>query len=486
MFKFLVFKVSLISYLYSVLGPPFKFHSRTTLHFHQNMSISHNLITPEMQRFKRPINASPENNTFKKSMQNSNQSAVNEPEFTISLDKPPQCKYSFVTRFPCPSDPLTYKTFLTRRKATDQGDKIDPSDPIPPLGSKSPVVSIDIKAFTRRFPIPPNLSDSPSEVREAIPVLSSHRKRFIGAVPLTQWKSLQSLQDSLPGVRNILLILNFSGFEWKTEGVKITSGFCSYEEFMQGQFWRSWEPFVQINSFSSRWQVDLFMSETSFSVHVEVGPYQWLLVAPFRVCSLIQNWSFTNSGKPALIRMHSDLSAAFAELSLALSEDHSLVFLSPPEYDENSPTPVQRISSGSYFHPNLPDYLPSGPSEAFFSPVSMLVASSSLDEDGSSSEHTFTVLYTDFGNSPIKIQRCVGRDSLINFQPTGHRLVIPFHEDGAQYKNTLAFYLMQELPFSCWPVPTRTTAEILEAMEPFPHSPQPRGSRCPSPDGGSM
>ena len=387
-------------------------------------------------------------------------------KFTISQSKPEQCPHDFVIQYPCPQDPLIYQTFISRREiARLEEGKAQPPIPVPPLGSRPAAVLIETCLLGRR-PVIPYRADSPSPILGVTPAFESEREKFIGRPKLSKFKQIQPLLDSLPGFRTLHLLINFTGFEGHKSWMSLTTGFISDDEMVRGQFLRSHESFCQMFSFTSRWQVDIFMSEVAFSVHALVDGYQWLVVAPLHICHIIQMWSVEcNGDQPALIRMHPNLTEAFADLALALASSHEMVFLSPERIPE-SQSGLSGIGNNS-FHPSaFPNDLPSGPSEGFFSPVSMLVASPEFDNDDSSMHRKFSVIFTDFGNSPVRLHRCEGRQELSNFSPSGYSFVIPFHETDCQCKDTLVHDLMLAMPYYCWPCPALSSKQVVALMEP--------------------
>jgi hypothetical protein len=311
------------------------------------------------------------------------------------------------------------------------------------------------------------------------------REKFIERPKASrEFSSVQPLLDSLSGFRTLHLLINFPIFEGTSPTHRLSSGFASDDELVGDPPVRQVEPFSQQISFTSRWQVDLFLSEAAFSVHVLVGRYQWLLVAPLQICHIVQGWSVRfNSDKPALIRVHPNLTEAFAELSLALAPEHELIFLSP---SKSPPTASQLpgIGINSFPPDSMPDDLPQGPSEGFFSPVSMLVASPTFDSDHESGNHMFNVIYNEFGNAPVRLRRCKG-SQLEEIPTSGYSLVIPFHEFDRQYKDSLVFELMMALPYFCWPCPVISSRQVLEKMEPTIADRLRRVPR-PSGDGGPV
>jgi hypothetical protein len=280
-------------------------------------------------------------------------------------------------------------------------------------------------------------------------------------------------------------MINFPGFEGTSPTPQLSTGFVSDDDLVGDPPVRQVEPFTQQISFTSRWQVDLFLSEAAFSVHVLVGRYQWLLVAPLQICFIVQDWSVRyNSDKPALIRVHPNLTEAFLELSLALAPEHELIFLSPSKIPTTS-SQLPGIGINSFPPESMPEDLPQGPSEGFFSPVSMLIASPTFDTDQESRHHTFNVIYNEFGNAPVRLRRCHGAKQLDEIPSSGYSLVIPFHEFDRQYKDSLVYELMMELPYFCWPCPILSSQQVLERMEPTIADRLRRVPR-PSGDGGPV
>ena len=436
-------------------------------------------FSPKMSGIKRPINSFKEQVEL---MSDPDAVILDPPQFTFSAQKPPNVSLNYVTQYACHCDPLVYSTFLSRRERTltEQGEI---PIPIPFLGSKPAAILLDFQLGQKR---PRNYyrTGSPVQVRGVTPIFMEDRENFIGRPKASQsYHDIQPLLDSLSGFRTLHLLINFSGVEKGNPRHHLSSGFASDDDLAGDLKVRQPECFYQQISFTSRWQVDLFLSEAAFSVHVLVSGYQWLVVAPLAICQLIQQWSVRNNAtRPALIRSHPNLTEAFQELGLALAPDHELIFLSPQKFPETI-SQLPGFGMRSFRPEELPDDLPSGPSQAFFSPVTMLVASPSFDEHDDSSNQKFNVLYTDFGNSPVKLRRCQGRRALEEFTPQGYTFVIPFHEFDRQYKDTLAFELMQAMPYYCWPSPVLSTRQVLELMEPA-FADRPHRVLRPSDDGG--
>jgi len=421
--------------------------------------------------------------SFKESTKTISTSVILIPEdkFTFSESKPAQCPFRFVTQYPCPMDPLTYETFMARREMNIREDGQIPPMPIPPLGSlaSAPLLEVSLKHVPNN---PTHRSNSPSKVHGITPIFFEERTQFIGR-PRTSaaFQAIQPLLNSLSGFRSLHLLINFPGFVDSSPRVQLTTGFTSDDELVTGQPIRPFEPFSQFISFTSRWEVDLFMSEAAFSVFVLVQGFQWLLVAPLQICHIIQKWSIEHNGDaPAIIRMHPNLTAAFSEIALAMAPDHQLIFLSPVD------VPGEPSGVAMKFLPDsLPEGLPTGPSEAFFSPVSMLVVPPHFDLDLNCEQKRFSALYTEYGNSPIRLRRLNGTREMWDFVPSGYSLVIPFHEFDRQYKDSLVFRLMMALPYYCWPCPAHNSRQALDHMEPA-FADRPHRVPCPSGDGGSV
>jgi hypothetical protein len=431
-----------------------------------------------MPGIKRPMKS------FKESTKSISPSVILLPEekITYSDSRPVQCPFRFVTQYPCPLDPLTYETFMARRERNIREDGQIPSTPIPPLGSRAsaPLLEASVKQSSANST---HRSNSPTQVHGITPIFFEERDQFIGRPRVSEGlQAVQPLLNSLSGFRSLHLLINFPGFVDSSPRVQLTSGFTSDDELVTGQPTRPFEPFSQFFSFTSRWEVDLFMSEAAFSVFVLVQGLQWLLVAPLQICHIIQKWSVKHNGDaPAIIRMHPNLSAAFSEIALAMAPDHQLVFLSPVD----APGEQAPGLSMKFFPDSLPEGLPAGPSEAFFPPVSMLVVPPHFDLDVSCEQRKFSALYTDYGNSPIRLRRLNGRREMFDFIPTGYSLILPFHEFDRQYKDSLIFALMMALPYYCWPCPAHNARQALDHMEPA-FADRPHRVPSPSGDGGSV
>jgi len=285
-----------------------------------------------MSGIKRPINS------FKEQVEritDPDAIILDPPQFTFSTQKPPNSPFNYVVQYACHTDELVYSTFLSRRERTltEQGEI---PIPIPFLGSKPAAVLLDLPLGPKR---PRNYyrACSPVKVHGITPVFLEDRENFIGRPKASQsYQDIQPLLDSLSGFRTLHLLVNFSGFEKGIPRHHLSTGFVSDDDLAGDMRFRQPEGFFQQISFTSRWQVDLFMSEAAFSVHVLVGNYQWLVVAPLAICHLIQQWSVQhNSTRPALIRVHPNLTEAFQELGLALAPGHELIFLSPQKFPQN-------------------------------------------------------------------------------------------------------------------------------------------------------
>jgi hypothetical protein len=96
----------------------------------------------------------------------------------------------------------------------------------------------------------------------------------------------------------------------------------------------------------------------------------------------------------------------------------------------------------------------------------MLVVPPHFDKDDTSLTRTFSVIFTDFGNSPVRLHRCHGRVAFCDFLPTGYSLVVPFHESDVQYDTTLIHDLMLAMPYYCWPCPALSSRQVVRLMEP--------------------
>ena len=426
----------------------------------QNSFFEHNLTNMSI---KQPIKSFRSN---VKELDDPSITVFKESKFTISESKPPQCPFPFITQFSCPPQPLTYETFLSRREQLlHQEDQNNPF-PIPSLGCKAAAVLMDIPVM-QADPKISYRANSPETVNGIVPMFVAERTCFIGRPrPSPAFTSLVPLMSALSGFRTLHLMINFPGFVSANGCPKLSTGFVSDDELVSALPVRPFEPFCQQVSFTSRWQVDLLLSEAAFSVHTFVQGFQWLVVAPLHICYLIQSWANShNQGKPALIRMHPNMTEAFQELSLALAPDHELLFLSPSK-DPDMLSQMPGIGMYSHSPDSLPDDLPSGPSEAFFPPVSMLITSPNFDTADESRDQTFSVIYTDFGNSPVRLRRCNGRAALREFWPKGYSFVVPFHEAESQYINTLVYDLMEAMPYFCWPCHALSSRHILDRMEP--------------------
>jgi hypothetical protein len=241
--------------------------------------------------------------------------------------------------------------------------------------------------------------------------------------------------------------------------------------------------FTSLLQFSSRWEVDEFMRRSAFSVFVSVREYNWLLLAPFQICQIIQRWASESSdATDALIRYYPTLSDAHRQIVESLATEHRLVFLSPPDVVSEEINTKCLADLGIQW-PTIHSDLQQGVSEGCFAPVSMLVVAPPFTENRTGVTREFDALFTDFGNSPVKLRRCQGRRVLEEFTPQGYTLVIPFHEYDKQYKDTLAFELMQAMPYYCWPSPVLSSRQVLELMEPA-FADRPHRVLRPSDDGG--
>ena len=208
------------------------------------------------------------------------------------------------------------------------------------------------------------------------------------------------------------------------------------------------------------------MRRSAFSVFVSVREYNWLLLAPFQICQIVQRWASESSdATDALIRYYPTLSDAHRQIVESLATEHRLVFLSPPDVVSEEINTKCLADLGIQW-PTIHSDLQQGVSEGCFAPVSMLVVAPPFTENQTGVTREFDALFTDFGNSPVRVQRLKGYDDFVDFQCIPHRsLIIPITEPHRHEESSLLFQLSQALPYYCWPVPAQTDEEILFSME---------------------
>jgi hypothetical protein len=246
-----------------------------------------------------------------------------------------------------------------------------------------------------------------------------------------------------------------------------TSGFVAGPDIESGDYIRTISSFSYVRTFSSRQEVDLYLQDAAFTVQVNVNDHAWVLVAPLPLCQLIQEWASAWNGSPAIIRSHPNLTLAYEEIQSSMDFQGKLTFLSPMLKNEdslNAPQQSANILESSFSFPMLPKKLPRDCSHGCFRPTSMIIQNVPYHEMRMQNT-TYTLIYSDWGNSPVKVKSCHGYDSLQLgvALPRGNYLVIPFQED-INTGMPLTKGLVHCLPYYCWPVPAQSLEECEQVV----------------------
>jgi len=342
-----------------------------------------------------------------------------------------------------PSMPLQPVTSARKRfRPTTEPSTVNPGFSVADLTVIPSIASL---------PIDMDAPTSPSKVNGLQTIFAEDRLRFIGYEPSTSLTTVTHLLALMPRPRQIWMYLNiFSSIS------RLTSGFCSGADMVS-----SLAPvitsIVTLVQFSSRWEVTSYLSSHPFSVFVSVRNYNWLLVAPFKICLLVQTWAATAQDTDAIIRVYPNLPETFSQLSLSLAEGHKLLFLSP-SYIHGFPN--RPLADCGFTSPSLPVDLPSGMDNGCFEPISMLVISPPFPENCSIHTRPLQVIWAD---QSLHYRSASGLESLA---PSGIRplksLILPFQETHDDITRTLSYLLMLALPTYCWPV-SAMSPEVVEA-----------------------
>jgi len=367
----------------------------------------------------------------------------------------------FVKDFHVDPGPLAHETFIARRHHAARGD------PVPfPLGSQ-PMAELT--------PLPCTSSWIPEEDRPHSPptlflcdvIFDRDRDYIVGHCdPPPSHGPIQATLSALPNFRTIWMLLNVIGLNLDHPDV-LSSGFVSGREVQEHSLFQSIASYSVARTFTSRLEVDLFLGVAAFSVQVEVSNFHWITVAPLFICRIIQDWASSHNTSAAIIRSHPNLDSAFADISSSLDSQGRLAFLSPLRFSQNlSHLQPAKLTNGSYQYPDLPRDLPSHSSQGCFRPTSMIVLNFPYRESQESDWRGFTVLSTEWGNSPVRVDRCVGFSDMVTVvsRTHGNALVLPFLEGPSALHCPLTFSLVQWLPFFCWPVPSQDGGEIAQTI----------------------
>jgi hypothetical protein len=332
------------------------------------------------------------------------------------------------------------------------------------MGSK-PVAELHQSFSVATKPFDQSCPASPQKIHGYVPLFEEQRSDFIGFEPPPRIYRIGDLLELMPRYRTIWLYLNIRG-QTSSSDTRIVSGFCTGDEMVTKIFPKLDASFNTLVQFSSRWEVDEYMRRAAFTVFVTVRGYNWLLLAPFQIAQLVQRWASESADSTdAIIRSYPTLSDAHRQIMESLASTNRLVFLSPPDVVSDEVNTNCLADLGIQW-PTIHPELQQGASEGFFAPVSMLVVSPPYMENLTGVTREFDALFTDFGNSPIRVQRLKGYDDFVDFQCIPHRsLVIPFSEPNRNEESSLLFQLSQAMPYYCWPVPAQTDEEILFSME---------------------
>jgi len=373
----------------------------------------------------------------------------------------------FIKDFPVDPGPLTHSTFMNRRNYASRGE------PIPfPIGSQSMAELTPLPCTSSKIP-EEDRPHSPATINNCDIIFDSDRDYLVGFCdPPDSQIALRTTLAALPNVRSVWLLLNVMGLNL-TRPEALSSGFLSGMELQGSLILDSIASYSMARTFSSRLEVDLYLRDAAFSVQVEVSSFHWVLVAPFFICRIIQDWSVIHNMSPAIIRSHPDLGTAFDEISSSLDSQGRLAFLSPLRYSSLGPLQSTNIRNGTFQFPDLPRDLPSSRSQSCFRPTSMIILNFPYNESLESDRRGFTVLSTDWGNSPVRVDRCFGYPEMVTIvsRSHGNALVIPFLEGPSALQCPLTSLLLQWLPFFCWPVPSQDSCEIAQAISDSFHPP---------------
>ena len=379
---------------------------------------------------------------------------------SVSPFSPANSTGIFVKDFPVDPGPLIHATFMSRRNYASRGE------PIPfPIGSQAMAELTPLPCTSSRIP-DEDRPHSPATINNSDIIFDSDRDYLVGfSDPPESQRALRTTLAALPNVRSVWLLLNVIGLNLDRPEA-MSSGFLSGIEIQESSIINSIASYSMARTFSSRLEVDLYLRDAAFSVQVEVTSFQWVLVAPLFICRIIQDWSVMHNTSPAIIRSHPDLGTAFEEISSSLDLQGRLAFLSPLRYSALGPLQSTNLNNGTFQFPDLPHDLPSSRSQGCFRPTSMLILNFPYSESLDSARRGFTVLSTDWGNSPVRVDRCFGYSEMVTIvsRSHGNALVIPFLEGPSALQCPLTFSLIQWLPYFCWPVPSQDTCEIAQAI----------------------
>jgi len=322
---------------------------------------------------------------------------------------------------------------------------------VPRPRTSLPTTLLTVIPSTATLPI--DFDAPPSPGFQDNPLFEDDRLRFIGYEKPDQ--EVQHLLDIMPYVRQIWIFLNVRLSPGK---ISLSSGFCSGADMVTKIFPILDSSITSLVQFTSRSEVSLYLHHSCFSIFLSMQGFNWLLLAPFPICQIIQNWASENSeASEAIIKSSPTISAAYTELSLSMVEGAKMVFLT--DYDRE---PIGQLSDQGHEWPRLPPNLPTGMSRGFHEPVSMLITAPPYPENRTANRRIFQVIWAD-QNHRLRHANLEGLPSLRRFTAApGLHFVIPFPE--RVHKHSLAFLIMQALPDCGWPVIKLSATSILEEI----------------------
>ena len=361
----------------------------------------------------------------------------------------------FIRDFPIDPGPLTHETFMQRRHHAARGEPVEFPLGSHPMAELTPIPSDSMRILDGDRP------HSPATLGVHDLIFDQDRDYVVGyADPPNYTQVLGPTLAALPNVRGIWFFLNVLSLNLDRP-TWMSSGFISGHELQFISLLRSIASYSFVRTFSSRLEVDLYFRDAAFSVQLEVQELHWLLVAPYFICKLVQDWASAFNNSPAIIRSHPDLGTAFEDLSSFLDSDGRLAFLSPLRHSSTlHPDQRTNLFNGSFAFPDLPQDYPMGRSHGCFRPVSMAILNSpflNLHQD-----RKFTVISTEWGNSPARVDRCYGYSDMISTvsRTQGNSLVLPFFEGPEPTQCPLTESLLTWLPYFCWPSPSQDSSEV--------------------------
>jgi hypothetical protein len=392
---------------------------------------------------------------------------VNPLSTMVSSFAPINSEGVFVKDFQIDPGPLIHETFIQRRHSVARGSPI-----VHPLGSQPMADLIPFPSNSARI-LDEDRPHSPPTIYHCDVIFDRDRDYTVGfSLPPPSQGSLRGTLEALPHIRSIWLILNAIGLNLDNPQA-MSSGFVTGMDVQERSLLASIASYSMVRTFSSRLEVDEFLRDAAFSVQVEVSAFHWILVAPFFICRIIQDWAASSNASSALVRSYPDLDTAFSEISSSLDSLGRLAFLSPLRYSSLGPLETSNITNGTFQFPDLPQDLRRSRSQGCFRPTSMVILNHPYPERQESSCRGFTVLSTDWGNSSIRVDRCFGYPEMVTIvsRSRGNSLAIPFLEGPRGQDCHLTFSLMQWLPYFCWPAPLQDDGEIAQEISASFHPP---------------